>query len=161
MKKKYLLAFFVCAILGTLLHFGYAVLPSPLTALICPINESVWEHLKLFFWPTLAVGFFLHYKKADSQRAWSGTLLSMLVMPFVQTGLVYTLYGGFAVFSGTVNILSYYLILACGFAFSYRAEKQGRLAYLGGVFVIAAGLFGAALILFTIVPPDFPIFREI
>ena len=39
------------SILGTLLHFTYRW--SGRNPLIAPVNESVWEHMKLLFFPML------------------------------------------------------------------------------------------------------------
>ena len=40
------------SILGTLLHFTYRWSGrNPLIGLIAPVNESVWEHMKLLFFP--------------------------------------------------------------------------------------------------------------
>ena len=42
----------VAAFLGTLNHFLYFLSgQSPIVALFCPVNESVWEHLKLLYFP--------------------------------------------------------------------------------------------------------------
>ncbi|WP_051426788.1 DUF6512 family protein [Eisenbergiella tayi] len=44
--------FLFTAVLGTLLHFLYEWSGKmPAAALISPVNESVWEHLKLLFFP--------------------------------------------------------------------------------------------------------------
>ena len=53
MKKRFWLAFGIAVLAGTGLHFLYDVCPVPLVGLFAPVNESVWEHLKLFFWPCL------------------------------------------------------------------------------------------------------------
>ena len=45
------LTFFAALGLGVLLHFLYAWLPNPLTALFSPVRESLWEHLKILFYP--------------------------------------------------------------------------------------------------------------
>ncbi len=46
----------VAAFLGTLNHFLYFLSgQSPIVALFCPVNESVWEHLKLLYFPFLFV----------------------------------------------------------------------------------------------------------
>lgn len=46
----------VAAFLGTLNHFLYFLSgQSPIIALFCPVNESVWEHLKLLYFPFLFV----------------------------------------------------------------------------------------------------------
>lgn len=50
---KYELGGFVfCCILGTLMHFFYEWSGDlTIIGILCPVNESVWEHLKLIFYP--------------------------------------------------------------------------------------------------------------
>ena len=160
MKVRYVLAFVLTALAGTLLHFGYALWPSPLLGLICPVNESVWEHLKLLYWPFLAAGFLLNRKASDTQTAWSGTLAGLLAMPAFLLGVYYTLESGFSFTAGWLNITLYVLALALGFWIAARLSRSGALLWLCGVFVILAGLYGAALILFTMAPPALPIFLD-
>ena len=74
MKKRFWIAFFLTALAGAGLHFVYELCPLPIVGLFAPVNESVWEHLKLFFWPFLAAAFVLTRGQADGQRAWSGWL---------------------------------------------------------------------------------------
>ena len=43
-------------LLGTLWHFAYAISGDAyFVGLIAPVNESVWEHLKIVYLPILAV----------------------------------------------------------------------------------------------------------
>ena len=86
MKKRFWLAFGIAVLAGTGLHFLYDVCPVPLVGLFAPVNESVWEHLKLLYWPFLAAGFFLCLHAPDAPRAWSGFLLAQLVMPLALLG---------------------------------------------------------------------------
>ena len=158
MKGRFFLAFVLTAAAGTLLHFGYDLCPSPLVGLICPVSESVWEHLKLLYWPFLAAGFVLNRKAIDAQAAWSGTLTGLLTMPAFLLGVYYTLESGFAYTAGWLNIALYALSLALGFYLAAKLSKTGALSWLCGVLVILAGLYGAALILFTMAPPALPIF---
>lgn len=158
MKKRYALAFFLAALIGTGLHFLYPLLPVPVVGLFAPMNESVWEHLKLLYWPFLAVSFLLCRKPVDAPTAWSGPLLAQLVMPVFLLGVYYILSAGFDVYSLWMDILLYYLTLALGTVTAYRVTRSGKLAYLAGVLVIGVGLYGACLVLFTMAPPDFPIF---
>ena len=49
-------------VLGCLNHFIYEWTgESPISALFCPVNESVWEHLKLLFFPYLFVITFVYF----------------------------------------------------------------------------------------------------
>ena len=90
--------------------------------------------------------------------AWSGLLLAELVMPLFLVGMYYLLRAGFGVRSLGVEIGLYYVTMAAGFWLARRVSESGRLAYLSGVLVILTGLLGAALILFTLAPPELPIF---
>ena len=45
LPKKLLTAFVVTTLAGACLHFLYVLLPNPVTALLAPVNESLWEHL--------------------------------------------------------------------------------------------------------------------
>lgn len=51
--KKDRPAFVFIAAAGIFNHFLYEWSGSALTAFFCPVNESVWEHLKLLFFPFL------------------------------------------------------------------------------------------------------------
>lgn len=160
MKRRWFLAFVLMALAGSALHFGYDLCPSPFVGLICPVSESVWEHLKLLYWPFLAAGFLLNRKAENAQAAWSGTLAGLLLMPAFLLGVYYTLESGFAFTAGWLNIALYGLSLALGFWTAARLSRTGALSWLCGILVIAAGLYGAALILFTMAPPVLPIFLD-
>ena len=52
--KKLIVPVFVCAVLaGVGLHFLYARFPCTLSALLSPVCESLWEHIKILYWPYL------------------------------------------------------------------------------------------------------------
>ena len=55
MKKiNFFLAFIIIGIVGTLWHFIYEWSgENPIVGAIASVNESVWEHLKLLFFPAL------------------------------------------------------------------------------------------------------------
>ena len=82
-------------------------------------------------------------------------------MPVFLIGIYYTIHAGFGVQSVYADIGLYYLTLGLGFAAALRVNRSGRLGWLAGVLVILTGLYGAALILFTLAPPEFPIFMAV
>lgn len=159
MKKRFWIAFFLTALAGAGLHFVYELCPLPIVGLFAPVNESIWEHLKLFFWPFLAAAFVLTRGQADGQRAWSGFLLAELLMPLLCMGGFYTLTAGFGVEALWVDLALYTVTMAAGFRLAYRRMLDGTAAWAAGVLVIAVGLYGAALILFTMAPPLLPVFQ--
>lgn len=48
MKKIFLNSVFIF-LLATLIHFLYSTFPSFITSILAPVNESIFEHLKLIF----------------------------------------------------------------------------------------------------------------
>ncbi|MFR7832640.1 MAG: DUF6512 family protein [Blautia wexlerae] len=78
---------FTLAVLGgAALHFLYDVWPNPLTAVLAPVNESVWEHLKLLYWPFLAAAFVLARGADDARGRWCGLLVGLLAAPLLLLG---------------------------------------------------------------------------
>ena len=55
MKRLCWMGWIGTVLLGIGLHALYTWRPIPLLGLFSPVNESVWEHLKLLYWPFLAV----------------------------------------------------------------------------------------------------------
>ena len=54
-------------LLGSLSHFLYELSGgAAIFALFCPINESVWEHLKLLFFPFLFITAIQWYRQKPS-----------------------------------------------------------------------------------------------
>ena len=149
----------ITALLGSGLHFLYEILPTPLTALISPINESVWEHLKLLFWPTLLGALFLSRRAKEKPRFWASVFASLLGAPTLLLVVFYSL-KALGVESIVLDISLYFLCMFLGFwliRFLYRKAKAEK---AGGFLLMLVILYGAALILFTFAAPDLPIFRK-
>ena len=89
-KKKWncILVLVVTLIIGSLLHNVYVWFPNGFTALIAPVNESLWEHTKIIFYPLLLAGFLCNRKKNPvAGAAWGLAAVAasagMLVMAYV------------------------------------------------------------------------------
>ena len=78
MRRKWGVVFTLAVLGGAALHFLYDVWPNPLTAVLAPVNESVWEHLKLLYWPFLAAAFVLARGADDARGRWCGLLVGLL-----------------------------------------------------------------------------------
>ncbi|MBR4309334.1 MAG: hypothetical protein IKT58_07040 [Oscillospiraceae bacterium] len=156
----WILVAILTALGGTALHFLYDILPTPLTALISPVNESVWEHLKLLFWPMLIGAAVLAEKSRKKTRLWSSFFVALLFTPAF---LLLCFYGLKAIgFESTaLDITLYYISMFAGYFLAWFLYKHGKPERCGGYLLMLVILYGACLILFTFAPPDLPIFREI
>ena len=136
MKKTFFLSFLAAAGLGTAGHFLYALWPNALTALIAPVNEGVWEHLKLLYFPPLLVFLILSLRTAKPRRDfWSGALYGVLLGPVLLTAAFYTLTAGFGVRAGPAfDIPLYYVCLAAAWICAFgRIESGGAARFLGAL----------------------------
>lgn len=158
MRKQYWIGLGAACVIGTAAHFVYDWFPAPLVGLFVPVSESVWEHLKLLYWPVILVALAMSRQRAEKQRFWGAVLTSVLAMPVAMLGIYYTVTAGFGVKSLVFDILLYYATMAAGFALAGRLERSGRAAGWTGVLVMVAGLYGISLIAFTIAAPALPIF---
>ena len=154
---------FVCAA-GTALHFlyqwsGESVAAAPFAA----VNESVWEHMKLLFWPMLLwAGAERAVLGGYSRGFWPakalGTLLGLALIP----ALYYTYTGALGVSVMWVDIAIFFVAAAAAFlaetrmlARDWRCRGGARASAL-----VLLLLLSAAFVLCTFVPPRFPLFRD-
>lgn len=56
LKKIKIISVIGIFLLCFLFHFLYDWFPNGLFAILCPVNESIWEHMKLFYTSTLLFG---------------------------------------------------------------------------------------------------------
>ena len=157
MNRKWLAAAIVSILAGAALHFLYDLWPNALSAVFSPVNESVWEHLKLLYWPFLAAAFVLADKKA-ARGSWCRLLAGLLSAPALLLGAYYTLRCGFLAGGLWLDLLLYALAMAGGFALAWHLQRSALPAWLCGLLVILTGVYGAALALFSFAPPQLPVF---
>ena len=154
---------FVCAA-GTALHFlyqwsGESVAAAPFAA----VNESVWEHMKLLFWPMLLwAGAERAVLGGYSRGFWPakalGTLLGLALIP----ALYYTYTGALDVSVMWVDIAIFFVAAAAAFLAETRMLARDWRCR-GGAQVSALVLLlllSAAFVLCTFVPPRVPLFRD-
>ena len=67
MRKVKIRGVFVIFLLSIVSHFIYGWIPNNIFSIIFPVNESVWEHMKLVITPVLIFSIFEYilYKKKD------------------------------------------------------------------------------------------------
>lgn len=157
LNKTELLVFVLATAAGTGLHFLYAQFPWVLTALIAPVNESLWEHVKLLYWPCLAAGLFLHRRQPHllGQRAFALLAASagMLVIAYIYHIL---LQGSSMVFD-----IGLYLVMMALFFLLPHLLNQPFWQRAQELLVLLAAALGLATLLFTFFPPPFLLFADL
>ena len=56
LKKDKIIGVVIIFILCFIFHFVYELIPSKITSIFFPVNESIWEHMKLIFTSVVVYG---------------------------------------------------------------------------------------------------------
>jgi len=148
--------------LGTALHFTFAFSGhNPLVGSFSAVNESVWEHLKLPFWPSLLwlLIIMLPLKKIVgnffSAKA-IGIILMLVIIP-----VVFYSYTAFTKEILAVDIATFMIAVVIGQVVSYSLYKKANWSRLTEVIAITViALIAIKFIAFTFYPPHLPIFMD-
>ena len=153
----------VIVLAGSALHFAFewSGYWKPL-AIIAAVNESVWEHLKLAFWPSLLwalIGYAAF--KPNAWAFWSAKGYALLVAPI----LIIAIFYGYTAILGrnflVFDIATFVLAIAAGQLVSARLIV-GKISD-SRVCAISAGLLLcqiAAYSTLTFYPPPLAVFED-
>lgn len=81
MKKK-LITSLIIFIICSCFHFGYSIFPNKITALLFPVNESIWEHFKLIFISTIFYSLIKYFKNGETSflKILLRSIISILIL---------------------------------------------------------------------------------
>ncbi|PTQ85802.1 hypothetical protein C8U37_103191 [Trichococcus patagoniensis] len=153
--------------LGGLSHFAFAWFEkASWAAPFVPVNESVWEHLKMSYWSTLLWFFFIFlfsgkkYRLSPPRWLLAG-IVSMLFCPLLIVTGFYTLKGAFNIESLFTDGMLFFIGIISGQLLALRTYRYGepRRIWLGMAAVLWL-LFTLALVLFSYHPPALPLFLD-
>lgn len=150
---------------GAFMHYFYSLSgKNILVGLISPVNESVWEHLKLIFLPMVlwwGAYYIIRGKKLsiDSNRWFTAGLISLMVSMIGIIFLYYFYTGAFGKKSVVIDIGILFIALSIGQILSFHIYKYFLGIHVYFVFLIVAIIF-YILALCTFKPPHIPLFQE-
>ena len=167
MKKTFsfwqMIGFIFTGIGGTLLHFLYDWTgQNPVVGAFSAVNESIWEHMKLLFFPMLVFSLMEYITVGNHYpHFWCvkviGTVLGLTAIPV----LYYTYTGTLGVQADLFNIAIFFITAAAVYWLETKLLQRnlphcrhpnisfGCLLLLGFVFVML-----------TYYPPDIPLFQS-
>ncbi len=148
---------------GTLLHFLFDWTGGSIpVALFSAVNESIWEHMKLLFYPMVAFAIIEYVAWGKEKRhfwwvKFLGILLSLAFIPVAY----YTYTGISGVNADWFNITLFFLAAALGYwAETKLFQKNVACRLPSWVAVGCLLLIAAAFTVFTFAPPEIPFFQD-
>ncbi|MDE7367128.1 MAG: hypothetical protein K2N24_07220 [Lachnospiraceae bacterium] len=170
-QKQFHLGWVICTtvfafLLGMLFHNIYPWTGNNVfIGLFFPINESIWEHLKLAFYPLVLVWMlFVHHMRLEPEFLWTNRLtaclLSVVTSFLIITGLYYLLHSGFGANGLPLHLTTYGIGLFCGQWLAVHLTFQKRIPKWLGTF--SASILSLLVLTFACLslnPLSFPIFQ--
>lgn len=154
--------FFWIVIVGTLLHFTYEWSgKSPIVGAFSPVNESVWEHLKLGYFALLFFMFIEYFPLRNYTNSFFlGKLIGIILMSVFIVVFYYAYHAIIGKGSLFLDILSFIIGAAlCQFVsfLILKKDVSGFTNLLSLFLFVSLGLF---LIYTTFYPFQYPIFMD-
>ena len=150
------------SILGTLLHFTFEwSKKNSLVATFSATNESVWEHLKLLFFPmliTTIIGYFCIGKYYSNFLCAQATgifigILFIVVFFYTYTGIIGRNYA-------ILDIGSFFVAVILSGYISYKLSISNSLCNNNEIAIVSLLIMLVCFVWFTYFPPKIGLFKD-
>ena len=150
-------------ILGSLFHFTFEWSNyQPIVGIFSAVNESVWEHLKIGFWPAL-VWALIEYKyiEKSTNNFFFAKTVGIYLIPIIIPILFYSYTAVLGESVLVIDILTFVIAIIVGQLVSYKLLTCRKLPdTFNKISIVAVVLLSVAFVLFTFYPPHIPLFRD-
>ena len=155
--------FLFVSVLGTFLHFLFDLTGGSIwVACFSAVNESIWEHLKLLYFPMVIFALWEYCRWGRQEIGfWHVKLLGIVIGLLLIPVLYYTYTGIFGKNADWLNIAIFFLVAAAVYYLETRWFSRLWQRQLPDW--LAVGLvvgLGVLFVLLTFRPPHLPFFRD-
>ncbi len=147
-------------LLGSMLHFTFELSGgNPVVGVFSAVNESVWEHLKLAYWPALAYMVIEHRRLKTVGSFLAAKIIGICLMPVIIVFSFYT-YNFFIAENLLMDVIIFIAAVVIGQLASYRLMARENLRAYGRIGLLT--LVSAAIVftVFTFNPPKLAVFQD-
>jgi hypothetical protein len=150
-------------ILGSLLHFTFELSGyQPIVGAFSAVNESVWEHLKLAFWPAL---FFSLIDFLPLRHDVNNFVFAKTAGVYLMVAIIPAIFYTYTTLTGESNLAvdvgSFVLAVVLGQLLGYKLLTIRQLPrWVKWVSLVFYVLLAVLFVVFTFYPPQVPIFFD-
>lgn len=164
LMKWHLFGIVFVVLLGSLLHFAYDWSgQNEIVALISPVNESTWEHLKLLFTPMLLLTIIEYFSYGKNVPGFF--LIRALSIIIGMITIVVTFYTYVGIIGKNylwLDILTFVISVIVAYSFSYKFMNKSISSFIGSDYIGVATIIIIliAFVVFTFQPPHINLFLD-
>jgi hypothetical protein len=161
--RWHLIGFVFIVILGFLFHFTFQLFGyNKLVGAFSAVNESVWEHLKLVYFPLMIFSVIEYfYIKDKANNIVIGKAVAAYIMPITIIVIFYSYEFITGSNSFIVDISSFFISIIVGQLLSYKIltmeEMPSIISIISGIAIIVLAVL---FVIFTFYPPHLDLFRD-
>ena len=160
MKKFIFINTFLVFLINFPLHFLYKWCPNFITSIFTPVNESIFEHMKMIFTSYFLIALFYSFCDKEKRRTYMFSFLTTsLFCIFLYLLLflpIYSLFGENMIFTLVWLFLSIFLSNFLNYYLSTRPSKKYQTILSLGIVL----LFLVVSYSFTYYPPKWEFFKD-
>ena len=163
LKAWQIIGFIFTGTMGVLLHFLYGLTGgSILVAPFSAINESIFEHMKLLFFPMLAFALIQsRYMGESYPDFWCVKFIGILSGTILIPVLYYTLNGAFGTLPDWTNIAIFFITALISYILETKLFGKGNtICNSGENAFLALCLIAVIMASLTFFPLDIPLFQD-
>ena len=148
------------SVLGTLLHFAYKLSGNNFfVGLFTPINESIWEHTKLIFFPMLVYSLYLNKNLKTKYPCIGSSMITASLLGVLSIIVLFYTYSGIIGFNiSIVDISIFYISVLTAFFVAYKLVLSCKVNEYKSVLEFLNFVMICLYIILTLFPPDIPLF---
>lgn len=162
-KNNYIVISLFCFYISCLWHFVNDFVDIPIISSLFPVNESVWEHSKIIFYPIVIVSFLelLFFHPKNTMKYINKVFYISIMSVFIMIVLFYTYSGAIGKHFLVVDILIVLIVDLISFYNLHKMNKQNIVNQNKSYFGILSGSFMFFLMIYlTYHPYHFPLFYD-
>jgi hypothetical protein len=162
LKHYFIKGFLFVVITGSIAHFVYDWSgENTFLGFLFPINESIWEHMKLCFFPMLLYSFYLNTKLENSYPCIrTASLFGIILSTFLIPVLFYTYSGILGHNYAILDIMTFIISVLLSFVVMYKLTLSCTLSSYKIPLTVLVLILAICFFLFTYRPLNIGIFTE-
>lgn len=159
-KKKIIISSICIFVLSFFFHFIYDIFPSEFFAIFFPVNESIWEHMKLLYTSILFFGFvisfyqLINHKEIHLFGIWISACISIPIYLALYLPLHYTIGHNMII----AIVLLFLVILITQILFEKYKRKENKKVFFTAIIGIVLSYIAFGYL--TYQPPMWDLFYD-
>lgn len=146
-----------------LTHFSYNWFPNPIFSIILPVNESIWEHMKMIFTTILLYGIIEYFILKKFKFAYNNFLLSVFLKSIIAIPIYLAIYLPIYYTFGEYMIITFILLFITILFVNYIVIKimlEKEIKYQKTISIIGIITVYIIMGILTYNPPHYDLFFD-